>query len=113
VAGTNAKQEFLEELESELGIAEANDRLELAAELAKRLTDWAQPLLRPARYKCLFGGRGSGKSYATADALLIEGLKRKIRVLCAREFQNSIKDSVHALLKERIAVLGLDDFYRV
>ena len=113
MAGANAKQEFLEELESELGIAEANDRPELAAELTKGLTDWAQPLLKPARYKCLYGGRGSGKSYATADALLIEGLKRKIRVLCAREFQNSIKDSVHALLKERIAVLGLDDFYRV
>lgn len=113
MAGSNAKQEFLEELEAELGIAEASNRPELAAELAKGLTDWAQPLLKPARYKCLWGGRGSGKSVASADSLLIIGLSRKIRVLCAREFQNSIKDSVHALLKERIAALGLDDFYRV
>jgi phage terminase large subunit len=85
----------------------------LAAELAKGLTDWAQPLLSPMRYKCLYGGRGSGKSWACADVLLIEGLRRKIRVLCAREFQVSIKESVHALLKERIAALGLEDFYQV
>jgi phage terminase large subunit len=81
--------------------------------LAEGLADWAMPLLKPARYKCLYGGRGSGKSYAVADALLIIGLDRKIRVLCAREFQVSIKESVHALLKERIAALGLEDFYQV
>ncbi|MBE7384406.1 MAG: PBSX family phage terminase large subunit [Leptolyngbya sp. SIO1E4] len=77
------------------------------------LSEWAKPLLKPQRYKCLYGGRGSGKSYAAADALLIEGARRKIRVLCAREFQNSIKDSVHYLLKERIEALGLEDFYEI
>lgn len=85
----------------------------LAEQLAEGLTDWAQPLLAPYRYKCLWGGRGSGKSVASSDCLLIIGLTRKIRVLCAREFQNSIKDSVHALLKERIAALGLEGFYTV
>jgi len=55
----------------------------------------------------------SGKSYAAADCLLVLGLTKKIRVLCAREFQVSIKESVHALLKERISALGLEDFYRV
>ena len=77
------------------------------------LAPWAKPLLEPRRYKCLYGGRGSGKSYAAADVLLIEGTQRKIRVLCAREFQNSIKDSVHYLLRERIEALGLEDFYTV
>ena len=77
------------------------------------LAPWAKPLLQPKRYKCLYGGRGSGKSYAAADVLLIEGTQRKIRVLCAREFQNSIKDSVHYLLRERIEALGLEDFYTV
>ncbi|WP_206603105.1 PBSX family phage terminase large subunit [Leptolyngbya ohadii] len=91
----------------------AGDRVNLAAKLVEGLTDWAKPLMQPKRYKCLYGGRGSGKSYAVADALLITGLTRKIRVLCAREFQNSIKDSVHALLKERIAELKLESFYRV
>jgi phage terminase large subunit len=113
VATQSVKQQYLEELDAEFGLKEEVGRPELAAQLAIGLTDWAQPLLLPKRYKCLYGGRGSGKSYAMADALLIEGLRRKIRVLCAREFQVSIKDSVHALLKERIAVLQLEDFYRV
>jgi len=61
----------------------------------------------------MHGGRGGGKSYATADALLLEGAARKCRILCAREYQNSIKESVHYLLKERIYALGLEDFYKI
>lgn len=114
MAPQSVKQDFLQELEAELGLTgEGGDRPDLAAALILKLVDWAQPLLEPSRYKCLWGGRGSGKSYAVADALLIIGLTRKIRVLCAREFQISIKDSVHYLLKERIEVLGLQDFYSV
>lgn len=113
MAAKSLKQELVDELEAAFGLIEGSDRPEQAAALAQGLVDWAQPLLLPKRYKCLWGGRGSGKSYAAADALLIEGLRRKIRVLCAREFQNSIKESVHYLLKERIAVLGLEDFYQV
>jgi phage terminase large subunit len=54
------------------------------------------------RYKIFYGGRGSAKSHSFARALLLIGRQRKIRVLCAREIQNSIKDSVHKLLKEVI-----------
>jgi hypothetical protein len=95
------QQQLIDELEEQFGLKDerAGDRPDLAATLAVGLVDWAQPLLLPRRYKCLWGGRGSGKSYAIADVLLIEGLKRKIRVLCAREFQVSMEDSVHALLK--------------
>lgn len=75
--------------------------------------DWAKPLRQPTRYKVMHGGRGGGKSYATADALLLEGAARKCRILCAREYQNSIKESVHYLLKERIYALGLEDFYKI
>lgn len=113
MANDREKQAWLEAIEAELGIADTQHRPELAAELEKGLVDWAKPLLLPNRYKCLYGGRGSAKSWSTCDVLLIEGLKRRIRVLCAREFQNSIKESVHALLKQRIDDLGLDDFYRV
>lgn len=81
--------------------------------LVDGLAEWAKPLMAPMRYKCLFGGRGSGKSFAIADALLIEGTARKCRVLCSREFQISIKESVHYLLVERIEALGLEDFYLV
>lgn len=112
-AKASVEQQWLDAYEAELGLEGGSDRPELAATLALDLTEWAKPLLLPKRYKCLFGGRGSGKSFAAADGLLIEGLRRKVRVLCAREFQNSIKDSAHALLKSRITALGLDDFYRV
>lgn len=70
-------------------------------------------LFRPARYKVAYGGRGGAKSWGFARALLIEGTRRQIRVLCARELQNSIQDSVHRLLSEQIEALGLSAFYGV
>lgn len=65
------------------------------------------------RYKVARGGRGSAKSWSFARALLTLGASRKIRVLCAREVQKSIKDSVHKLLKDQIEALGLGGFYMV
>ena len=72
-----------------------------------------RPLFRPARYKVYYGGRGGGKSWMVARALLIKGLDRKVRVLCSREFQTSIADSVHKLLSEQIEALGLAPYYEV
>ena len=75
---------------------------------------YALALLNLARrYKILAGGRGSGKSYAIADCLLLLGSKQKIRVLCAREFQNSITESVHYLLRQEIDRLGLNHLYSI
>ena len=68
-------------------------------------------LFEPSRYKVLYGGRGSSKSWSIARALLIIGANRKIRVLCVRELQNSIKDSVHRLLSDQIDLLQLHSFY--
>jgi phage terminase large subunit len=70
-------------------------------------------LFTPHRYKVAYGGRGSGKSWAFARALLIQGFGEKHRVLCAREIQKSVKDSVHKLLSDQIEVLGLSEFYEV
>lgn len=70
-------------------------------------------LFKPARYKVLYGGRGGAKSWGVARALLIEGARRPLRVLCAREFQNSIKDSVHKLLSDQVEALDLSGFYEV
>lgn len=78
-----------------------------------RIPECFAPLFTPARYKCFWGGRGSGKSWADARALLIQGRKKKLRVLCVREIQTSITDSVHKLLTEQIDELGLGYFYRV
>jgi len=60
-------------------------------------------LFEPKRYKVLYGGRGGAKSWGVARALLIKGAKDPLRILCAREFQVSIKDSVHKLLADQIA----------
>jgi phage terminase large subunit len=70
-------------------------------------------LFSPARYKVAYGGRGSGKSWSFARALLILGCQRKLRILCTREVQNSIKDSVHKLLSDQIEGMGLGAHYQV
>ena len=70
-------------------------------------------LFTPKRYKILHGGRGGTKSWGFARALLIKGAGAKMRFLCAREFQNSIADSVHKLLDDQIQELELGDFYEV
>ena len=70
-------------------------------------------LFEPKRYKVLYGGRGGGRSWSCARALLIIGVNRQIRVLCARELQNSIAESVHQLLSDQIQALGLSDYYTI
>ena len=70
-------------------------------------------LFDKARYKIYYGGRGAGKSHSAAKALLILGAKSQIRVLCAREYQTSIKDSVHKLLCDQIELMNLQGFYEV
>lgn len=70
-------------------------------------------LFQPAPYKVAHGGRGSGKSWGVARALLILGAQKPLRILCAREVQKSIDQSVHTLLKDQITELGLEDFYEV
>lgn len=62
------------------------------------------------RYKFYYGGRGGGKSYAFADALLVLGLEKKLFIACLREIQDSIKDSVHKLLSDRIAYYQLEEY---
>jgi len=79
------------------------------AEFPKKL----QFLFQPSRYKVLYGGRGGAKSWGVARALLIQAAATPLRVLCAREFQNSITESVHHLLQSQIAALGLESFYEV
>jgi len=70
-------------------------------------------LFTPRRYKVAYGGRGSGKSWGFARALLIEAAKKPLRILCAREIQRSIKQSVHQLLSDQIQAMGYGAFYQV
>ena len=70
-------------------------------------------LTRKSRYKCWYGGRGSAKSWCVARLLLIRAYRESVRVLCTREFQNSIADSVHQVLKTQIDSIGLSEFFDV
>jgi len=70
-------------------------------------------LFEPKRFVVLWGGRGAGRSWGVARALLLIGRTRPIRVLCARELQKSISDSVHKLLSDQIEAMGLGAFYEI
>jgi phage terminase large subunit len=70
-------------------------------------------LFNKKRYKVARGGRGSGKSWGYARALLILGAQSPIRILCTREIQKSIQQSVHKLLSDQILALGLGGIYEV
>lgn len=61
---------------------------------------------RPVRYRVMKGGRGSGKSHAAAEYIIERMREKKTRVLCCREIQKSIRDSVKALLVKKIDELG-------
>ena len=72
-----------------------------------------KPLFKPHRYKVYYGGRGGAKSWAFADAILLRGAQEPLLVLCVRELQKSIKESVHSVLSAQIRRHGLSDFYEV
>lgn len=69
------------------------------------------PPLGDVRHRAFWGGRGSGKSHSIATALTVQAAQRPLRVLCAREIQNSLKESVKHLLMEKAAACGLRGFY--
>jgi len=70
-------------------------------------------LFKKSRYKVCLGGRGGAKSWGISRALLILGAKSPLRILCAREFMTSMRDSVHKLLCDQIEALGLSTFYEI
>lgn len=76
----------------------------------KDLWWWTHTETPPYRYYCYSGGRASGKSTAVAQSLILRAATQPITVLCAREFQNSITDSVHKLLVGTIRKFGLQGF---
>lgn len=76
----------------------------------KDLWWWLHTETPPYRYYCYSGGRASGKSTAVAQSLILRASVQPITVLCAREFQNSITDSVYKLLTGTIEKFGLQGF---
>jgi phage terminase large subunit len=70
-------------------------------------------LFKPARYKVARGGRGSGKSWGFARALILRCVKQQTRILCTREVQKSIQQSVHQLLSDQIEAMGLSPVFEI
>ena len=85
----------------------------MSSQTTAKFPDRLDFLFQPHRYKVAYGGRGSGKSWSMARALLVKAASETTRVLCAREIQRSIKQSVHTLLNDQIQSLGLGAFYEV
>ena len=83
--------------------------LELKLQLPAKLAG----LYQPRRYKVMHGGRGGGKSHGVAEVLLDMAARNPLRILCAREIQKSMRDSVHRLLRDKVVKLGLQGFYVV
>ncbi|MGQ7829769.1 PBSX family phage terminase large subunit [Altererythrobacter sp. Z27] len=65
------------------------------------------------RHRVLFGGRGGAKSWTIAHKIVERARRQKLRILCTREFQNSIRDSAKKLIEDSIARLGLSDFFTI
>jgi phage terminase large subunit len=84
--------------------------MRLVVDLPRKARDTLVPA---ARYKVLYGGRDSAKSWSIARMLLARGRAKPERILCTREIQKSIAESVHQLLKDQVVELGMEDFYDV
>lgn len=66
-----------------------------------------------ARYRIAHGGRGSAKSHTFAKMAVLRAYQQKILILCARELQNSITDSVHRLISQQIELLELNSAFEI
>jgi phage terminase large subunit len=77
-----------------------------------QLPEWAEPLFSDDyRYFALYGGRGSSKSHSVAMALVVLASQSKLRILCTREVQKSIRDSVKRLLDDKIDSAGFRSMF--
>ena len=75
---------------------------------------WFAPLLKPARYKGAYGGRGSGKSHAFAEALVEAHIIDPNRsTVCVREVQRSLNQSVKRLIEAKIEALGASAYFEI
>ena len=84
--------------------------MNIGIQVPEKLTFFFDP--EWVRYRVAYGGRSSGKSWAAERGLLLRAMRSKIRILCCREYQNSIAESVKHTLEENIELLGLTQYFR-
>lgn len=70
-------------------------------------------LTESARWKIAYGGRGAGKTEGYAIALILLARTKRLRILCGREFQNSIDESVKATIEANIISMGLEEEFKI
>lgn len=86
----------------------------MAQTLTIKTPRWFKPFLEPSRYKGAFGGRGSGKSHAFAEAVVeAHVIDPKRRTVCVREVQKSLAQSVKRLLELKIEQMGVQPYFEV
>lgn len=76
---------------------------------------WSLPILKAAaaRYIGIWGGRGSGKSHFVAEWIVERCMLAKTNVVCIREVQKSLQQSVKKLLEDKIEALGVGHMFEV
>lgn len=84
-----------------------NERIDI------KIPDIFQSLHDEARYYVYYGGRGSGKSHTIARYLICEALQQTLKILCTRELQNSIQESVYTLLVGIINEYNLYQWFNI
>lgn len=78
------------------------------------LSEVFEPLLKPSRYKGIFGGRGGAKSHFFADQLIDDCITHApLRAVCIREYQVSLEQSCKRLLDDKIKQYDLTKEFRV
>lgn len=83
--------------------------MEISVDIPEAFYELAQPS-KQWRYYGFKGGRSSGKSTTVATLLAIKATTQPLRILCCREYQNSIADSVHKLLSDVIKKYNLPNW---
>lgn len=82
----------------------------LSIDLPRKIRDTLYP---KSRFKVLYGGRDGAKSWGVARYLIARAMAKQERILCTREIQDSIADSVYQLIVDQINLLGLADFFDI
>jgi phage terminase large subunit len=72
-----------------------------------------KPLDEPHRYKVLYGGRAAARSWTVSRKLILRAAQEPLRILCTRELQKSIKQSVHRLLSDQINLMGMGPLFDI
>lgn len=85
--------------------------------LKEKMSNWRRIMrsltTKPHRVKGLRGGRGSGKSWMVAEALIQLAVRFNLRFLCLRRVQKSIEASSHQLLSDTIRRLGYESEFTI